>query len=47
VGDGNSTIFWIDPWLEGQPLMVRFRRLYELADNKLVSMEDMFTIGWG
>jgi len=27
--------------------MVRFRRLYDLVDNKLVSVEDMFTMGGG
>jgi len=47
VGDGNSTIFWIDPLLDGRPLMVRFNILYVLYDNKLVLVEDMFTMGWG
>jgi len=47
VGDENSTLFWIDPWLDGLPLKGSFRRLYELADNKLATVEDMFSMGWG
>jgi len=33
VGDGSSTLFWKDPWLDGMSLGVRFRRLFELAVN--------------
>jgi len=47
VGDGNSTIFSIDPLLDGRPLMVRFNRSYVSYDYKLVLVEDMFTMGWG
>jgi len=47
VGDGMSTLFWVDPWLEGKPLCQMFVRLYELAENKLDMVADMFARGWG
>ena len=47
VGDGVSTLFWVDPWLEGKPLCSLFPRLYELAENKLVMVAEMFARGWG
>jgi len=28
-------------------MKVSFRRLYELADNNLVTMDDIFSMGWG
>lgn len=34
VGDGQNTLFWKDPWLEGGPLNVRFRRLFSLSMDK-------------
>ncbi|RHN68432.1 hypothetical protein MtrunA17_Chr3g0113851 [Medicago truncatula] len=34
VGNGLSTLFWVDPWLEEKPLCITFSRLYELAENK-------------
>jgi hypothetical protein len=47
VGDGRSTLFWLDPWWEGCPLARSFGRLFELAENKLVTVSEMFVIGWG
>jgi hypothetical protein len=38
VGDGTSTLFWKDPWLGGFSYDIRFRRLYELVENKLISI---------
>jgi len=29
-------------WLEGVPLSIRFHRLFDLEDNKLISVVDMF-----
>ena len=40
-GDGNSTLFWVDPWLDGMPQNDCFRRLYVLADNKLATVVDL------
>lgn len=31
VGDGRSTLFWRDAWLNGQTSVVRFSRLFYLA----------------
>ena len=42
VGDGSSTLFWRDQWLDGVPFNVRFRRLYQLNDNKLTALADVF-----
>ena len=46
VGDGADTDFWCD-WLCGNvPFCVRFRRLLELAVNKVVTVRDMFQMGF-
>ncbi|GAU50369.1 hypothetical protein TSUD_284670 [Trifolium subterraneum] len=47
VGNGRDTLFWLDPWLEECPLQRSFCRLYDLAENKSVSVADMFEAGWG
>ncbi|MCH81957.1 kinesin-like protein [Trifolium medium] len=31
VGDGSEAFFWTDTWLDGSPLCVRFRGLFDLA----------------
>ncbi|GAU32903.1 hypothetical protein TSUD_152630 [Trifolium subterraneum] len=46
IGDGRSTAFWADSWLEVGPLARAFGRLYDLADNKHISVADMFEAGW-
>jgi hypothetical protein len=35
VGDGASTLFWKDPWLDGVSFDVRYARLYDVVVNKL------------
>lgn len=46
LGDGQNTLFWKDPWLEGGPLEVRFARLFSLSLDRsgkvsnLVSWQD-------
>ncbi|GAU49945.1 hypothetical protein TSUD_408400 [Trifolium subterraneum] len=47
VGDGSDTFFWTDPWVEGIPLCERFARLFDLAGNKLRTVAEMFSLGWG
>ncbi|MCI32136.1 putative non-LTR retroelement reverse transcriptase related protein, partial [Trifolium medium] len=46
VGAGSDTFFWTDPWLEGIPLRERFRRLFDLAENKSSTAADMCLLGW-
>jgi hypothetical protein len=46
VGDGRSTLFWVDPWLDDCPLERSYNRLYQLADNKLVTVSEMCQLGW-
>jgi hypothetical protein len=46
VGDGVDTAFWLDPWVGGVPLSVRFGRLFNLAVNKSISVADMCELGW-
>ncbi|KAK2426689.1 hypothetical protein QL285_025332 [Trifolium repens] len=46
VGDVSDTLFRIDPWLGGDPLCERFRRLFDLAENKSCTVAEMFSAGW-
>ncbi|GAU27449.1 hypothetical protein TSUD_161350 [Trifolium subterraneum] len=46
VGDGSDTLFWIDHWVDGVPLCERFGRLYDLAENKLRTVAEMYSLGW-
>lgn len=47
VGNGTTILFWLVPWIERKPLKSSFARLYDLAENKLVTVAEMFTLGWG
>jgi len=47
VGDGPSTLFWWDPWLEGGTLKDRFRSLLELVENKMLTVVKMTLLLWG
>lgn len=46
VGDGCSTLFWVDLWLDDCPLERSYSRLYQLADNKLVTVSELCQLGW-
>jgi len=46
VGDGENTLFWLDRWVGNVPLCQRFSRLFNLAENKLVSVATTFSLGW-
>ena len=47
VGNGVDTCFWTDRWLGEVPLCVCYRRLFELAEDKGISVADMRELGWG
>lgn len=47
MGDGESTLFWTDPWIDGEPLCKVYVRLFELYENKLELVANMRTRGWG
>ncbi|KAE8809575.1 hypothetical protein D1007_13868 [Hordeum vulgare] len=33
VGNGSGTQFWLDPWLDGEPLRMRFPRLFSICGD--------------
>jgi len=45
-GNGSSTLFWFNRWLGEVPFQVRFRRLFDLAENKLMTVAQMYDLGW-
>ncbi|MCI29841.1 putative non-LTR retroelement reverse transcriptase related protein, partial [Trifolium medium] len=47
VGDGVSSLFWKDPWLDGVSLDARYARLFDLAVNKFATVAEMFSLGRG
>jgi len=46
VDYGSFTLFWWDLWLEGGHLCVRFRLVFDLAENKLLTIEEISDLGW-
>lgn len=46
VGDGATTSFWRQCWCVGVSLRDRFRRLYGLADNIAITVQNMCLCGW-
>jgi len=38
---------WDDPWLDHVLLATSYARLFELTENKLVTVSKMFVLGWG
>lgn len=47
VGNGVDTYFWMDHWLRGIPFKERYMRLYELTNNRGLSVTNMCSLGWG
>ncbi|GAU51648.1 hypothetical protein TSUD_414700 [Trifolium subterraneum] len=43
----NRALFWKDPWLDDCSLARSFGRLFDLAENKLTTVHDMYEAGWG
>lgn len=46
IGGGHSTYFWTDNWVGGVPLRVRFPHLFDLVENRWVTVEDVYRGGW-
>ena len=46
VGGGGSTFFWSDNWVGDVPLRVKFPRLFDLAVDKWVTVQQMTSRGW-
>jgi len=47
VGDGAETLFWSHRWIGGIPLSVWFRRMFDLAENKTITVANLFSLGLG
>jgi len=47
VGNGRNTLFWVDVWIGGVALSVRFSKLYDFSLEMEISVSDMFQLGWG
>lgn len=45
VGDGADTLFWSHRWIGDSPLCVRFPRLFDLAENKTITVATLFSLG--
>jgi hypothetical protein len=45
VGDGAETLFWLHRWMGGIPFSVRFHRLFDLAENKTITVANLFSLG--
>jgi len=45
VGNGSTTLFWKNPWLNGVSFSTSFNRLFESADNILATVAYMFSLG--
>jgi len=46
VGGGSGTYFWMDNWVGGVPLRVKFPRIFDLAVDRWVNVEEMSRRGW-
>ena len=44
-GGGVNTLFWYDKWFGSVQFCVRFQRLFELAENKSITVANLFTLG--
>ncbi|GAU10799.1 hypothetical protein TSUD_426320, partial [Trifolium subterraneum] len=43
VGDGKDTMFWKDPWVDGDTLRILFSRLYDLTTDKEACIAEMIS----
>src|ERR1044072_5091176 len=47
VGIGSNTRIWKDPWIETNPLQIRFPRLFALSENKDAMVNEVGTFSNG
>lgn len=48
LGDGVSTLFWWDLWLDGWVWVLRLTTFFYFSDNKMTSMPNKaIRLGWG
>ena len=50
VGDGSEMSFWFDRWLREVPFCVRLRWLFDLTENKFMTVANLFSVDseqWG
>jgi len=47
IGNGLNTLFWLNRWVGDVPLRVRYRRLFDLSENKLLTVAQMNALGVG
>jgi hypothetical protein len=45
LGDGSDTLFWFDKWLGSASLCVRFPCLFDLYENKFITVANLFSLG--
>lgn len=38
--DGKKTLLWVDPWLTDEPLYVKYTVLFELCNEKFISLSN-------
>ena len=46
VGNESNTLFWLDRWVGDVPLRDRFLHLFDLSKNTLLTVAQMFNLGW-
>ena len=46
IGNDVNSLFWLDRWVGEVSLSVRFHRLFELSENKMATVAQMFAWGW-
>ena len=47
VGDNTQTLFWWDQWIDCVAFRSSFNRIFDLADNKMAMVTEMYILGWG
>jgi len=46
IGNRVNTLFWLDRWVGDVPLRVRYRRLFDLSEDKLLTVAQLNDLGW-